>query len=119
MTVKPTDHNPAMGWDDHGRMSHWRCTISYGRKRMTITFSMGQGHCGREPELSDVMPCLFADASGYERSNGFEDWAQEYGYDTDSRAAERTYRAVEKQSMALRELLGDNFGLYAKQYEEG
>jgi hypothetical protein len=46
------------------------------------------------------------DASGAENARNFEDWASEYGYDTDSRAAERTYNVVVKQAAELREFLG-------------
>jgi len=35
-----------------------------------------------------------------------EDWCAEYGYDTDSRKAERTFRAVERQTKALKRMLG-------------
>lgn len=115
MTVTPADSNPNME-DDGGRSSHWRCTISYGKRRMTMIFTMGAGHCGREPELAEVLSCLFLDASGYDNANGFEDWCSEYGYDTDSRKAERTYRAVERQAKQLRSILGDDYAKLWAQY---
>lgn len=60
------------------------------------------------PTLEDVLSCLLMDASGYDNSRNFEDWASEYGYDTDSRTAERTYQTVAEQSKALRHLLGND-----------
>lgn len=37
----------------------------------------------------------------------FEEWANEFGYDTDSRKAESVYQACLKQSLLLRGRLGD------------
>ena len=58
------------------------------------------------PALRDVLNCLADDASSYENCRGFEDWAGDYGYDTDSRKAKATYDAIEKQSADLRRALG-------------
>ena len=61
------------------------------------------------PTLTDVMGCLCADASGYDSARTFEEWAGEYGYDTDSRKAESTYRTIGEQAKQLRHLLGDDY----------
>ncbi len=58
------------------------------------------------PELVDVLDCLASDAASVENCRMFEDWANEMGYDEDSRSAERTYQICEKQSKDLRFLLG-------------
>ena len=58
------------------------------------------------PSLRDVLYCLVMDASVLD-SGGFEEWANEYGYETDSRQAEATYRACLEQSLKLRALVGD------------
>lgn len=58
------------------------------------------------PELVDVLDCLASDAGGYENARGFEDWASEYGYDTDSRKAYATFETVEEQAKELHRLLG-------------
>lgn len=60
------------------------------------------------PRLADVLDCLASDANGYDNSRNFEDWASDYGYDTDSRKAEATYRIVAEQAKGLRYFLGDN-----------
>jgi hypothetical protein len=106
MTAVPTDHNPSM--EDGATMDHWRCTIRAGHSRMSLVFSMGSGHNGKRPELADVLYCLASDASGYENARDFADWCSEYGYDTDSRRAERTFRAVERQAKRLRSVLGES-----------
>lgn len=58
------------------------------------------------PELRDILYSLVQDASVL-NSSGFEDWASELGYDTDSRKAEATYRACVDQSLAFKALIGE------------
>jgi hypothetical protein len=85
---------------------HWAVTLRMGRKQMTVPFSQGWAHT-KPPTAADVLDCLASDASGADES--FEDWAANYGYDTDSRKAERTYNAVRKQTARLRQFLGDKY----------
>ncbi len=108
LTAKPTSHNPAMGDKD---MDHWRVTLRRPdpRRQFTLVFSMGRGHNGAEPKADEVLDCLASDAAGYENTTGFEDWAEYYGYDTDSRSAERTYRAVERETHRLSRFMGDEY----------
>lgn len=97
--------NPNM--PDSDDMDHWKCTLRRPRKQMTVYFSMGYGHRGKAPELADVLDCLSSDAAGYENAPDFEDWAQEYGYDEDSRKAEKIYKTIEKQARQLKVFLGE------------
>jgi hypothetical protein len=106
MRAERADSNPNM--DSVAPMDHWKCHLRAGRSRMTVHFSMGVGHNGREPELSNVLGCLASDASGVENASGFEDWCAEYGYDTDSRKAERTFRACEREAKRLQAFLGES-----------
>lgn len=59
------------------------------------------------PDLAGVLECLASDASGYDSALDFDDWASNYGFDTDSRKAEQSYRVTGDQSKRLRHLLGD------------
>ncbi len=56
------------------------------------------------PELADVLYCLIMDSYVLDYSN-FEDWAESLGYDTDSRSAEKTYRACIENALKLRQLI--------------
>jgi hypothetical protein len=94
-----TDANPHMDSMPAGSV-HWRCTLKVGRRSMVVYFSQGPAVC-REPTAEDVLDCLASDASGYENAGSFEEWCGEYGYDTDSRKAEKTYKAIEKQCDGL------------------
>ena len=59
------------------------------------------------PELADVLDCLASDASGVEGQR-FEDWAADYGYNTDSRKAERIFHACRNTYHDLQYLLGND-----------
>lgn len=56
------------------------------------------------PKLEDVLHSLLSDGEAAEYT--FEDWASNFGYDTDSRKAEATYRACVDVGIRLRKLLG-------------
>ena len=74
---------------------------------------MGRGHHGAEPTGHDVLSSMLSDAAGAENARGdFAEWASEYGYDEDSRSAERTYRQVMAQTDLLRALLDDSYDAY-------
>ena len=75
---------------------------------MTVPFYTGPGW-SREPDLDDVMECLCSDAVGVINATCFEEWADDLGFDSDSRRAEATYRQVQRQTEELRRLLGDDF----------
>ena len=105
MTAERAPHNPNM--DDAGTMDHWRVQLRMGRKRLTTYFSMGVGHKSAKPEADDVLDCLASDAAGFENAESFEGWCDEYGYDPDSRSAEKIYRQCLEHSLALRAALGD------------
>jgi hypothetical protein len=57
------------------------------------------------PNVRDVFYSLVLDASVL-NCDTFEEWAADYGYDTDSRAAEDTYRTCLAQSRAFVALIG-------------
>lgn len=64
----------------------------------TFRYRTGTGHrvdgLAVDPPLADVLWCLIRDGEACNMT--FEDWCGEYGYDSDSRTAERTYvRCVE------------------------
>ncbi len=88
-------------------MNHYKCRITVGRRGFSLYFSQGYG-IKHEPELAGVLDCLASDAAGYENAQSFEDWASEYGYDLDSRKAEKIYRTVKRQAEQLKRTLGDD-----------
>lgn len=104
-TVKWADRNPSMPDDDWSRAAnHYRVTLRMGRKRMTVPFSMGPAHTA-EPSTADVLDCLASDAAGID-GRDFESWCADYGFNPDSRKAERTYNAIKRHAAALQRFLG-------------
>ena len=59
------------------------------------------------PDTADIISSIVLDASVLD-SGSFEEWASEFGYDTDSRSAEVTYNASLQQALQLRRLVGDS-----------
>jgi hypothetical protein len=112
--AKPADSNPNL--ESEQPMDHWLCTLSRPKgnqgRRMTVTFSMGEGHGGKAPELAQVLSSLALDASGDESANTFQHWCDEFGFDADSRRAHRTFLAAARQTKALKRFLGEE--LYRK-----
>lgn len=102
-TAELAESNPNM--PDSAHMDNWTVTLKMGRKRLTVPFSMGKA-IAREPNAEDVLDCLASDAASIEIGHGFEDWADGFGYSTDSRKAEQTYKAIVRQSAKLRKFLG-------------
>jgi hypothetical protein len=106
--VKRVDSNPnADGFGPDSR--HWLVTLRAGRFSMRVPFSQGSAHT-KAPTAADVLDCLAMDAAGFENSRSFDDWAREYGYDTDSRKAHKIYTVISRQASKLRAMLGqDNY----------
>ena len=84
---------------------HYLVSLKFGRRRMGVPFSMGSAHQNK-PTALDVLSCLAMESSGV-GGRTFEDWAPEYGYDTDSRQAERTWLTCIKHAKKLKNFLGD------------
>jgi len=110
---------------------HFRCKITkaHSDKRTTVRsfglyFSQGSAHT-QDPTLADVLDCLASDAAGYENAKrlwkmpadtqsqnvperAFQEWCAEYGYDTDSRRAEKIFKAVKRQAEQLKRTIGQD-----------
>lgn len=84
----------------------WKVTLTRNGKRLTVPFRMGSGHNQKEPTALDVLECLLSDAASIENARSFEEWAEEPGFDTDSRKAEQSYRQCEAQHRKLKAWLG-------------
>jgi hypothetical protein len=83
---------------------HWKVTLRKGAARLTVPFTQGSAHT-KTPTAIDVLSCLASDAQSADYT--FAEWCSELGFDADSRSAEKTFKAVKKQSAALRRFLGD------------
>lgn len=60
----------------------------------------------KAPTKQDILYCVASDTQMTEASSSFEEWAREFGYDEDSRKAERIYQECMKQARDFRALCG-------------
>lgn len=103
---------------DLEHMIAWEC--EHGRPAGGARFNHSGGPDGRGawegyakpggkpllPDFADVLSSLVMDSDVLE-VGGFEEWARDLGYDTDSRKAEETYRACLEIALKLRAAIGD------------
>jgi hypothetical protein len=106
-TATKVAQNPNMAdWKD---ATHWEIVLTRGRDaaRTVTYFSQGSAHTAF-PTAPKVMACLASDARGTEEV-AFEEWASDFGYDTDSRKAEATFHACQEAAQDLRRFLGKRY----------
>jgi hypothetical protein len=119
--VRNTPHTGLNEWDYDTR--HWKARLSRPcartghnqPRRLTVPFSQGSAHTA-EPTAYDVLNCLLLDASSADED--FDYWCGNYGYDTDSRKAERIYKLVRAQTKKLRRFLGPEFDEFLQAEQE-
>lgn len=101
LTVLEEDWRVNENWGEKKPRYYFKCRLTRGRKSWTFDFWMGTATDGY-PTMYDVLACVQKYDVG-----SFEDFCGEFGYDTDSRRAERTYKAVCKEYAAVERLFGD------------
>ena len=104
--VTEVDENPDM-MDKDWEARHYKVVLRRKGKQMTVLFSVGMGW-ETEPDACDVLNCMASDAGGYDNARSFEEWCDEFGYDTDSRKAEKAYKHIGKSRAKLFNLLGSD-----------
>ncbi len=70
----------------------FKITLKRGNKKYTFKFGQSIANIGKTPTPYDFLSCI----TKYNPYT-FEDFCGEYGYDTDSRKTEKTYKAVVKE----------------------
>lgn len=100
--VGDSEHRKYFEDDDRPRFV-FKMKLIRGRKSYTFHFGQSIVNGDRRPKMYDVLSCLQKWDCGT-----FENFCYEYGYDTDSRKAERTYKAVCKEYKAVVRLFGDS-----------
>lgn len=70
----------------------WNVTLRHGRRRMSFPYY--GGGMASDPTADDVVECIALD--DYATGSTFQEWCDEFGYDSDSRRAEALYRSAAK-----------------------
>lgn len=78
--------------DDKEKRDIWKITLKNDNHRFAFSFGQSISGQGTEPAPYDILSCL----TGYDPES-FEDFCANYGYDSDSRKAYKTYLAVVKE----------------------
>lgn len=101
---------------DRDKQSDWQrnangytVRLMYKGRQYTIDFWQGTD-ITEDPTAAGVLDCLLSDANGGEMT--FGEFCGEFGYDNDSRTAERTWKQCGKVREELQRLLGDDFDLF-------
>lgn len=100
-------HVEKFGRVDAAKKTWGRASSEELKKSLVFNESFFSGSVFRAapPNISDFLQCLALDSYAMQ-CDFFEDWAQEFGYDTDSREAYRVYKACLKNARKLRDFIG-------------
>jgi hypothetical protein len=100
----------AEGWGEDAR--HWTVTLRVPKPEnrndwftLKVPFTQGSAHT-EPPTTNDVLDCLRSDFFSVIHGESFEDFCDEFGYDADSRKAEKIYRACQKSAEDFRTAFG-------------
>ena len=88
--------------DDKKSRYVFKCRLTRAGKSYIFDFGQSINVGAEEPTLYDVLTCLQKYDCG-----DFENFCSEFGYDTDSRKAERIYKDVCKEFKAVERLFSD------------
>lgn len=102
LEAKEIPERTDVDWKDG---THWEVTLKSPRGELKTSYSMGSAHNGKTPELREVLDSLGMDISGISETP-FETWCQEFGYNTDSIKALKTYNACKLISRQMYHLVG-------------
>jgi hypothetical protein len=95
MSAKFVDHKPYFAEDNESR-DVFRITFTRDKSKFSLTFGQSivnsTGDGSNVPTAYDVLACIQKNDPG-----SFENFCADFGYDSDSRKSERTYRLVLKQ----------------------
>lgn len=89
-------------WDEKRLHAKFKVRLTRGGKSWTFDFFQSYAEGSNEPDIYDVLACI----QKYEVGT-FEQFCYEYGYNEDSRTAERIYKAVKKEYKNVCRIFGD------------
>lgn len=88
-----------------GDQYRWEITLKRGGHSYTFGYGAGMAHKNEgKPDLKTVFYCIQSDSAA--GSLSFEEFCSEFGYDEDSRNAEKTWKACQEAHAKMEELLG-------------
>lgn len=88
-------------WDESRKCNHFVATFKQGKKRMSFDFFDSINNFQKGVAILDAYSALTCCSSEINCPDTFEDFCSEFGYEEDSRKAEKTFRALKKFSDKL------------------
>lgn len=114
MVSKRVESNPNLVMDKYttpqdrifakNYLSHWEVTLQFKGKQLTVHHSM----VGRQPNAEMVLHCLIGDSLDVEDVETFEEWAELFNCNPNSKSSLQTYEHHVKQREDLIEFFGDD-----------
>ena len=104
-SFRETSCNPYI-MDDDFKGRHYNSSITYMDQSAVFPFSVGAAI--DNPQTTCLLECLKWDCGSVQNTEDFEDWADQVGFDPDSRKAEKIYNECKKQMGILQRLLGES-----------
>ena len=94
----------------YGDRNQYKVTIYNGAHKFSTTFtdSIYNTQNGKKSSHFDMLYCIVSDMQCVQYNDTFEDFASEFGYDEDSRSAEKIYKACLKTKDNLERLFGND-----------
>lgn len=90
------------------KSNEWKVKLIFQGRQLTIPFYTGFA-LHEAPNAADILSCLVSDSMSIQNARSFEEWCGEFGYDTDSRKAERIYKQCKKINQKLVKFLGHHW----------
>lgn len=83
-----------------GYYNQYKVKVTFEGRSATFDYgsSVHNYNEGIEPKKEDLLYCLVSD---YNSPNNFENFCDEFGYDQDSRKAEKIFKAIQKEATKL------------------
>ena len=105
---KPSPWGNGSDYEKHNRVKVINLKT---RKRTTFDFwgSVMEPNQESFDGVISAITCYATDGLSFQSSRSFEDFCSEFGYDTDSRKAEKAYKGCEKADKALSRVLGRDY----------
>jgi hypothetical protein len=88
--------------DDQQKRFIFNCTLTRNGKKFTLNFGQSIAAEDTPPTMYDILACL----TKYDPES-FKFFCSNYGYDTDSIKALKTYKAVKREFNAVNRLFAD------------
>jgi len=89
-------------WDKNRQCNHFVATFKKGKSKLSFDFFDSIHNFQKGVVELDAYTALTVCSAEIHCADTFEDFCSEYGYDEDSRSAEKTFRALSKMSKKLK-----------------